>query len=163
MRRHRWLVTFAIVFALGYGTCWIHHGSQTLVKATQEATGVDALTTDTLVEHKRFTSAASDFSGALVAEGTYTSGSEGQNYFALSVGGIDVIRDLEDSRGVDPETFAAIYADRASPEVSQHLDQDDSGRWRYKGTVIRMYSRERLREIFQQRDRLEIRSRRVTN
>ena len=163
MSRLQWFASFGIVFALGYLTCWVQNSNPQTAHAVQELTGVDALTSDTLIEHKRFTSAASDFGGALVAEGAYTSGSEGQNYFALSVGGIDVMRDLEEGRGVDPETYAAIYAERATPDVTQDLNQDDQGRWRYKGTVIRMYSRERLRQIFQQRDRLEIRSRRVAN
>lgn len=79
----------------------------------------------------------------------------------LSVAGIDAVRDLEEGRGVDPETFAAIYADRATPEVTQNIDTDADGRKRYKGTVIRLYSKERLKEIFQRRDAVEIRGKRV--
>ena len=82
------------------------------------------------------------------------------------------MRDLEEGRGVDPETFAALYAfedqelgatgkterifKRFGVDVSQHLDSDDHGRIRYKGKVVQMYSTDRLNQLFKRRDELQI-------
>ena len=90
----------------------------------------------------------------------------------MSVGGIDVVRDLEEGRGVDPETFAALYAfeDQELPgtgrkervfkrfgvDVSQYLDTDENGRIRYKKKVVQLYSTERLNQLFNRRDELQI-------
>ena len=86
----------------------------------------------------------------------------GTNFFSVSVGGIDAIKDLEEGRGVDPETLAGLYAGFALPEVAQHLNTETlpggsikvlspDGRLRYKGTVVRMYSPELLRAVFARR------------
>ena len=56
--------------------------------------------------------------------------------------------------GVDPETFAALYAGLASPEVRQSLARDAQGRLTYKNKVIRMYPIARLKQAFLERDRL---------
>lgn len=91
---------------------------------------------------------------SLEAERKHTSAVDGPNAFALIVGGIDAVRDLEEDRGVDPETFAALYAGRANPSVFPHLGTDGKGRVTYKGKVVRMYSRERLRRLYKRRDLL---------
>lgn len=90
----------------------------------------------------------------------------GVNYFSVSVGGIDAVRDLEESRGVDPETFAGLYAGYAGPDVAKHLNlkkfpdergrltlkvEAADGRLRYKNAVVRLYSPARLRELFSRR------------
>lgn len=86
----------------------------------------------------------------------------GPNFFAISVGGIDAIQDLEEGRGVDPETLAGLYAGFAIPEVAKHLNTEllpgggtrivsADGRLRYKGTVVRLYSPEHLRTLFARR------------
>lgn len=91
---------------------------------------------------------------SLEAERKHTSAVSGPNAFALLVGGTDAIRDLEEDRGVDPETFAALYAGRAAPSVFPHLGTDEKGRVTYKGKVVRMYSRERLKRLYRRRDLL---------
>ena len=55
------------------------------------------------------------------------------------------------SGGVDPETFAALYADDSTDEISAHLDRDELGRLTYKGKVIRMYSVSRLKKLYKMR------------
>ena len=114
-----------------------------------------------MLAYQRFIKGSNELSDSLASESLNTLAVEGRNFFALSVGGVDALRDLEEGRGVDPETFAAIYADRATPDVTQHIDTDPEGRKRYKKNVIRMYSKERLREVFRLRDEMEIRSRRM--
>ena len=91
---------------------------------------------------------------SLEAERKHSSAVDGPNAFALMVGGTDAVRDLEEDRGVDPETFAALYAGRAAPSVFPHLGTDDKGRVTYKGKVVRMYSRERLKRLYRRRDLL---------
>ena len=81
----------------------------------------------------------------------YKPAMEGVNSFAISVGGLDVMGDLETTRAVDPETFAALYAGRATEEVAQHLAKDEAGRLTYKGKVIRMYPIARLKQLFERR------------
>jgi len=88
----------------------------------------------------------------LVSEELHKPATADQNFFGASVGGIDSYRDLEEGRGVDPETFAALYADRSVPEIAEHLEFDKEGRLRYKGDIVRMYSRTKLKEVFNRRD-----------
>jgi hypothetical protein len=78
----------------------------------------------------------------------------GVNSFAISVGGLNVLEDLETTRSVDPETFAALYADRATEEVAQHIAKDEAGRLTYKGKVIRMYPIARIKQLFAKRDEI---------
>lgn len=81
----------------------------------------------------------------------YRLATKGLNSFAITAGGVDAIADLESGRGVDPETFAGLYAGMALPEVSDQLDKDEQGRLTYKGRVVRMYPISRLQQMFQQR------------
>ena len=123
----------------------------------------DRLSKETLLAYKRSRVTLNNLSDMVTSERRYRPATEGINYFALSVGGIDAMRDLEEGRGVDPETFAALYADRALPEIAEHLEMDDNNRIRYKENIVRMYSRDRLRETFRQREEIENRSRSVAD
>ncbi|MEZ6059704.1 MAG: hypothetical protein R3C19_05020 [Planctomycetaceae bacterium] len=166
MRRLPMMLAAAGLFGIGYLTGLSQAGnSKALIAATQppQQSGIAALSDDTLVTYKKAFRSTNDLSDILRAESLYAPATEGLNYFALSVGGIDVVRDLEEGRGVDPETFAALYADRAVPEISQNIDRDESGRVRYKGTVVRLYSRDQLKEMFRHRDQLEVRARRASD
>lgn len=117
-------------------------------------------------QYGRAVRAIEDLNGYLTAIRFQRTAFIGTNYFGVSVGGIDAIRDLEEGRGVDPETLAALYAGFAIPSVAADLnlkrDRDPrgnvilkidaaDGRLRYKGAVIRMYSPARLRELFDRR------------
>ncbi len=72
----------------------------------------------------------------------------GLNAFATSVGGVDAMADLESGQGVDPETFAGLYAGHALPEVAEHLAHDAQGRVTYKSRVVRLYNPTRLKQLF---------------
>jgi len=72
----------------------------------------------------------------------------GLNAFATSVGGVDAMADLESGQGVDPETFAGLYAGQALPEVAEHLAHDAQGRVTYKSRVVRLYNPTRLKQLF---------------
>ena len=88
---------------------------------------------------------------SLKREGRYEPATRGLNLFAVSVGGLDVKGDLEKGRGVDPETFAALYAGLAATEVEEHIDRDSQGRVTYKGKVVQMYPIRRLTQLFKER------------
>ncbi len=78
---------------------------------------------------------------------------DGINTFAVSVGGLNAIADLESGNGVDPETFAGLYAGFAVSEISEHLDKDDKGRITYKNKVVQLYSISKLKSLFNERAR----------
>ena len=88
---------------------------------------------------------------ALRIDGRYESVTEDLNAFLILSGGGNAVADLESGNGVDPETFAALYAGQASPEILALLDFNDDGRLTYNGQVVRMYSRSRLRLIYANR------------
>jgi hypothetical protein len=85
---------------------------------------------------------------ALETESQYVSATRGLNSFGILSGGLDAIADLETGRGVDPETFAALYADQATEEVRAKLTNDDQGRLLYNGKLVQMYSISRLKTAF---------------
>jgi hypothetical protein len=78
----------------------------------------------------------------------YVPAIQGLNAFATSAGGVDAIADLESGQGVDPETFAGLYAGQALAEVAEHIGRDAEGHLTYKNKVVRIYSSMRLRELF---------------
>jgi len=124
----------------------------------QQESETTQVSKDVLDAYKRAHKAIRELNNLFVASGESTTVFGGVNYFATSVGGINAERDLEEGRGVDPETFAALYAEMATPRIAQHLDFDEQGRLRYKKNVIRIYSRDRLKQLFQRRDQLDVRS-----
>lgn len=128
------------------------------LRAQQESEDESEYTQEVVDAYIKANKGVRELTNLFVASGKTSTAFGGMNYFAASVGGIDAERDLEEGRGVDPETFAALYADQASPKISEHLDFDAEGRLRYKKTVIRIYSRERLKQLFQRRENLEARA-----
>lgn len=112
------------------------------------------MSSDALLTYRHTRIEIDKLSDVLSAEKRYLPATDGDNFFSLSVGGVDALRELEEGRGVDPETFAGLYAGRALPEVTQHLESDENGRIRYKGNIVRLYSQERLKKMFRLRDEL---------
>lgn len=120
------------------------------------------LSPEAAAQYGRFFRVMQDIDGFLHAIQFEKPAIIGPNFFAISVGGIDAIKDLEEGRGVDPETLAGLYAGFALPEVSKHLNTEllrgggmkilsADGRLRYKGTVVRLYSPEHMRSLFARR------------
>ncbi len=91
---------------------------------------------------------------SLIETQKYRPAIQGINTFAVSVGGLDAIADLESGQGVDPETFAGLYADLAIPEISEDLGRDDNGRITYKNKVVQLYSISKLKALFAKRSAL---------
>lgn len=88
---------------------------------------------------------------ALEGESLYTPATKTTNVFGILSGGLNAIEDLETGRGVDPETFAALYADLGTDEVKSKLTKDDKGRLVYSGKLVQMYPISRLRKTFDAR------------
>ena len=170
MRQSAAVVSGLVLFAGGFLCGHLETALPTVLNAQVEEPVV--LSADALTTYQKARKAVSDLNDAFVAAGLSTSATTDVNYFAASVGGIDVLRDLEEGRGVDPETFAALYAfedqqlagtgqkervfKRFGVEISQHLDSDDKGRVRYKKKIVQLYSTERLNQLFNRRDQLQI-------
>jgi len=87
----------------------------------------------------------------LTQDNRYNSATKSINVSAILAGGVDAVADLEAGRGIDPETFAALYAGQATDEISAELSTDELGRMTYKGKVVRMYSIARLKSMYQER------------
>lgn len=92
-----------------------------------------------------------DAKDSLESNGQYEAITEGINTFLVLTGGGNAREDLESGRGVDPETFAGLYAGKALPEIQTLLGVNDKGQITYNNEVVRMYSKEQLRKRFAQR------------
>lgn len=87
----------------------------------------------------------------LKTESLYTPVTKSLNSYAILAGGVDAAKDLEDGKGVDPETFAALYAGDAIESVAEHLSRDEEGRLTYKNKLVRLYPISRLKKLHERR------------
>ncbi len=140
------------LFGLGYLAGTDQGWSSGLVQAQPPAAGADENLSRNSVDklHETFITLQQS-ADALQSEGRYQAITEGLNGFLILSGGGDAMADLESGDGVDPETFAALYAGQAIPEVQDHLTTDANGHVLYKGEVVRMYSVSRLKELYKRR------------
>lgn len=137
-----------------------------LLKGTATFAQDVVYSSESLLAYSRFLRSIRDMDGFLRAISFQRSAISTVNFFGVSVGGIDALNDLEESRGVDPETFAGLYAGFAIPDVARHLNlkkeiagggkvrleiEASDGRLRYKGAAVRLYSQDRLRGLFERR------------
>lgn len=84
---------------------------------------------------------------ALTQENLYNSATKGVNAYAILTGGCNSMNDLESGRGVDPDTFAALYAGLAEDAIVSKLGRDPEDRLTYNGKLIRMYPITRLKGL----------------
>ena len=92
-----------------------------------------------------------DAADALRTEGRYETITGGPNAYLIMSGGGNAREDLDSGRGVDPETFAAIYAGQVDEEIKARLDRDEQNRVTYNNEIVRMYSRSRLERSYADR------------
>jgi hypothetical protein len=156
MKQFQRMMAGLLLAGVGFVAGQLTADHSTLLSASQDESSKYGL--DVLQAYRLLNKAGRELSSLLTAGGNLTTVTTASNYFGISVGGVNAEQDLEEGRGVDPETFAALYADLATPKIAEHLDYDEQGRLRYKKTVIRLYSRERLRALFNERDELTVRS-----
>jgi hypothetical protein len=129
----------------GYVIGSLQLGWPNLLRADQQAEPLPNAIRDRLRETDKN---LSETMQVLQDEKRYLPAIQGLNAFATSVGGVDAIADLESGQGVDPETFAGLYAGQALAEVAEHLARDAEGHVTYKNKVVRIYSATRLRRMF---------------
>jgi hypothetical protein len=118
---------------------------------TEAETGVAK---DTALKVKAAGNALRDASDALRSEGRYEAITKDVNSFLVLSGGGNAREDLQSGAGVDPETFASLYAGGAIDEIADQLEFDDENRLTYNGQVVRMYSKARLQRMLAERTKL---------
>jgi hypothetical protein len=114
-----------------------------------ETTGASA---DALAKIKAADDALKAAAEALEQEGLYVPATKGLNLFAITSGGIDALKDLEGGHGVDPETFAGLYAGLATDDIVSKLGRDSENRITYNNKLVRMYPVSRLKKLFAARE-----------
>lgn len=112
----------------------------------QQASGTPTEETEDKI--KRGVKQLVEAQSALEQENFMRPATKGLNAFAVSCGGVNALDDLEAGNGVDPETFAGLYAGMAKPDIAAQLGRDDQGRITYKNKIVRMYPVSRLKKLF---------------
>lgn len=150
MARGRQLITIAALVAFGYVL-----GSLQLLKLPV-AWGQDESTPseEALKKIQTAYDALKSAMDTLKSEGFYKPVTKGVNSYAVLAGGLDAEKDLEEGKGVDPETFAALYAGDAVESIAEHLSKDEEGRLTYKNKVVRIYPVSRLKRIYTHRQEI---------
>jgi hypothetical protein len=119
----------------------------------QEATET-GVSKETALKIKAATIALRDAADALRSEGRYEAITNDVNSFLVLSGGGNAREDLMSGAGVDPETFAALYAGAAIEEIQDQLAFDDQNRLTFNDQVVRMYSKARLQRMMAERTKL---------
>ncbi len=133
------------LLTIGYSLGALQFGAPSQLRADPAADAIQGAVRDKLRSAEQ---ALAEAMQMLQDEKRYVPAILGLNAFATTVGGVDAIADLESAQGVDPETFAGLYAGQAVPEVAEHLAHDAQGRVTYKGRVVRLYNPTRLKQLF---------------
>jgi hypothetical protein len=121
-------------------------------KAGADGSAAQPLTDESKTKIKAATDALKAAMESLQAENRYEdSAVKGINGFAVLTGGINSFRDLQSGGGVDPETFAALYAGLATDKVAVELGHDAEGKLTYRGRVVRMYPISAIRAAYARR------------
>lgn len=146
----RWLAPLLLV---GLGVVIGQGVSLPIAVAQDEAEAEEPLPEETANEIRAANRALASARDELERQQAYVSATESLNATLILGGGGNAIDDLERGNGVDPETFAALYAGQAIPQVKEHLTVDDEGRLLYKNRIVRMYSKSRLKDLFERQMR----------
>lgn len=141
------LSTFALV-ALGYAL-----GSSAVFPLAAQEKDAEPVVQGPMSEETRQSldaalHALNEVMQSLIREKQYVPAIKGVNAFAVTTGGGDMIAALEEGRGVDPETYAGLYAGLAVDEIHEKLGFDDDGRLTYDGNLVRIYPISQLRRSY---------------
>lgn len=85
---------------------------------------------------------------AMRQEGLYAPATKGSNAFSVLTGSCNSLKDLESGRGVDPDTFAALYSGLWVDEIADKMSFDAENRLMYNSKVVRMYPISRLKGMY---------------
>jgi hypothetical protein len=145
MRGFARTVSCLSLVSVGYVIGALHFSRPASLRAEPQSEGLPNPIRDRLRETNRVLAESMQ---VLMDDRRYVPAIQGLNAFAISAGGVDAIADLESGQGVDPETFAGIYAGQALAEVAEHIRRDAEGHMTYKNKIVRLYSPTRLKELF---------------
>jgi len=124
-----------------------------MLTAQEAGSGLsEGTTVKVLAAHESLKSAME----ALQQDGKYEGLSENPNAFLILSGGGNAMEDLTSGQGVDPESFAALYAKQVKQEVLDALSTDEQGRLLHNDQLIRLYSKSRLEKTFAERLKLSL-------
>jgi hypothetical protein len=129
----------------GYALGSLQSGGPSLLRAEPQSESLPEAVTARIRDANH---AVADAMQALQEEKRYVPAIQGVNAFAATVGGVDAVADLESGQGVDPETFAGLYAGQALPDIAERLARNAEGHLTYKNNSIRIYSATRLGQLF---------------
>lgn len=91
---------------------------------------------------------------ALRIEGKYEAATKSTNAFLVLTGGGNAMAQLDAGLGVDPETYAGLYAGDALPEVADYLAFDAEGRLTYKNQLVRIMPVKDLKSMYEMRGKI---------
>jgi hypothetical protein len=126
-------------------------GAKAKSKLTSETQAAQGMSDESKTKIKAAADALKAAMDSLQSEGRYDSAIKGVNSFAVMTGGGNSLAALKSAGGVDPETFAALYAGLASDAVVGDLGRDADGKLTYKGRVVRMYPVSVIRSAYARR------------
>jgi hypothetical protein len=150
MQRGKHLLAMAAVLGIGY----LLGSSQILRLPNVLAQDKGGPSDETVKKIQTAYDALRAAQDALKQEGLHKPVTKGLNSYAVLAGGLDCEKDLEEGKGVDPETFAALYAGDAVESIEPDLSRDEDGRLTYKNKVVRIYPISRLKKIHDMRGHL---------
>lgn len=150
MRRSLMILSLIGVFGLGYvvGTSGLMSASrlwaedQAAKKESAEvkpAPPIQGISTETQTKIKAAHDALVAAADALKAENRYVVAGADVNAFSVLCGGLNAVQDLEGGQGVDPETFASLYAGAVTDDVKNKLTRDNKNQILYNGKLVQMY------------------------
>ena len=151
MKRIKTLLLAALLLGIGY---WLGATRESGLRTASAQEADDALSQEQETRIQEAYRRLLDARDALQTAGRYEVITEGINSYLILSGGGNAREDLERGRGVDPETFAALYAGKALPEIQILLERDEQGRITYNNEVVRMYSQARLEQMYARRLKL---------
>jgi len=150
------LILLGIGYALGASQILspgllLAQGGKGKSKTGADSPAAQPLSDETKTKIKAAADALKAAMEALQGEGRYDSAIKGTNAFAVLTGGGNSLADLKSRGGVDPETFAALYAGLASDSVIVDLGKDPEGKLTYKNRVVQMYPISAIRAAYARR------------
>lgn len=143
MQRGRQVITTVAILGLGY----LLGSLQVLHLPLLFAQPAETLSEEAKKKIEAAYDALRSARDTLQVEGLHKQITKSINTYGILAGGIDSEKDLEDGKGVDPETFAALYAGDAVESVAVDLSHDEEGRLTYKNKVLRIYPISKLKRI----------------
>jgi len=151
MRKCASLLFAFSLLAVGYllGTANLLSPAALWAQGDDKPAAANPISQDTLNKIAAARNALQEAHDALVSEGLYKPATKGLNPIAILAGGLDAQADLAAGVGVDPGTFAALYAGLAIDEVDEQLGRDAEGRLTYKKRLIQMYPVSSIKKLYQ--------------